>query len=269
MTLSGATVLLTGSALGIGQATAAHVARLGADVIGIDLDTDRQRETQALVEVSGKRYTALAADVTDGPALRAAVATASAVGFDIVVTSAGVAPAGPFVGDGPGETMDVWRAAIEVNLLGTMATVHAALPHLLEKKRGHIVTLASVAGHVGVPGIAAYAASKHGVVGFCEALAGEVRKKGVGVSWICPTLVQTRMTDGVEPSAMIPMLKPEAIAEAVAQAVEQNHTEVFVPRRMRSLVSVFPALAPKVARRLLSRDPVTKGWQSLRRGLPG
>ena len=269
MNVSGATVLITGPALGIGRATAVHVARLGADVIGVDLDVERQSETARAVEAAGRRYTALAADVADGDALHDALAEAAGIGFDVVVTSAGVAPVGRFVDpDGPGATMAAWRRTIEVNLVGTMATVHAALPHLLAKGRGHIVTIASVAGHVGIPGIAAYSASKHGVVGFSEALDAELAGSGVGVSWICPTLIRTRMTDGIQPTAMAPKLEPEDVAEAITEAVERERGEVFVPGRMRATVSVLPALLPAAARWLLARDPVVKGWLTLRRGLP-
>ncbi|MEM6287111.1 MAG: SDR family NAD(P)-dependent oxidoreductase [Bacteroidota bacterium] len=269
MTFPGATVLLTGPALGIGQATAARAARLGADVIGIDLDAERQAETVALVEAAGRRYTALAADVTEAAALQDAVTEAAGLGFDVVVTSAGVAPVGRFVdADGPGATMAAWRRTIEVNLLGTMATAHAALPHLIAKGAGHVVTLASVAGHVGVTGIAAYSASKHGVVGFSEALSAELDGSGVGVSWICPTLIRTRMTEGIAATPLAPKLEPEDVARAITEAVERGRREVFVPRRMRVPASLVPALFPRLARRMLARDATSKGWLAIRRGLP-
>lgn len=269
MTFSGATVLITGPALGIGQATAERTARLGADVVGIDLDAERQAETKARVEAAGQRYTALAADVADGDALRAAVTEAALVGFDVVVTSAGVAPVGRFLdADGPGATMGAWRRTIEVNLVGTMATVHAALPHLVEKGRGHVVTLASVAGHVGVTGIAAYSASKHGVVGFSKALDAELAGTGVGVSWICPTLIRTRMTDGIRATALAPMLEADDVARAVTGAVEHARREVFVPGRMRVAASLIPALFPRLARGMLARDAASKGWLSIRREIP-
>lgn len=269
MTFSGATVLITGSALGIGRATAARVARLGADVVGIDLDVDRQTETAGLVEAEGQRYFALAADVADESALRAAVTEAAGVGFDVVVTSAGVGPVGRFLDpEGPGATMEAWRRTVEVNVIGTMATVHAALPHLMAKERGHVVTLASVAGHVGISGLVAYSATKHAVVGFSEALDAELTGSGVGVSWVCPTLVRTRMTEGIEPSVFAPMLEPDDVARALTEAVERGRREVFVPGRMRAVVSTLPALFPALARRMLAYDPVAKGWLALRRGLP-
>ncbi len=264
MTLAGRTALVTGAARGIGLATAAALARAGADVAGLDLRVADLAEAEAAVTDAGQRFLAVVADVSDPAACRRAVAevTGAFGGLGLLVNNAGVAPSGAF-GGGDFET---WRRTVQINLVGTMAMTHAALPAL--RPDGHIVNVASVSGVLGTAGLAAYAASKHGVVGFSEALRHEVAGANVGVSCVCPAMVRTRMTVGVRRSRLVPLLEPEEVADAVVDAVRRDRAVVFVPRRMRALVHLLPTLLPGFARRLARRDATAQGWLDAAKPIP-
>src|SRR5205085_11447200 len=109
---------------------------------------------------------------------------------DILVNNAGIAESVPFV-----KTNDeFWQRHLAVNLHGTFYCMRAALPAMLERGWGRIINVASVAGKTGAPYIAAYAASKHGVLGLTRSVALEVAMKGVTVNAICPGYVDTPMT---------------------------------------------------------------------------
>ncbi|ACY48349.1 SDR family NAD(P)-dependent oxidoreductase [Rhodothermus marinus] len=265
MTLKDQTVLLTGAARGIGQATAVALAERGAHVIGVDLHADDMAETARRVEALGRRFLALEADVADREAVRRVVDEAVAAGgFSVLVNNAGVLPSGPFAKI----DFSVWARTIDVDLTGLMALTHAALPHLLAQPRAHIVNIASIAGKFGASGLAAYCAAKHGVVGFSEALRFELRHTRVGVSCICPTMVTTRLIEGVRRSPLVPLARPEDVARAVVRAIEHDLPEVFVPRYMRLLVEVLPAVVPPLFRWLVHRDAAADGWLEARRPLP-
>jgi all-trans-retinol dehydrogenase (NAD+) len=148
-----------------------------------------------------------------------------------------------------------------------MVLTHAALPRFIRRNSGHIVNMASIAGKFGTEGVVAYAAAKHGVVGFSSALRAELRDTNIGVSWICPSLVATRLTEGVSYTFLTPMVKAEEVAREVRKAIEKNAGEVFVPRRVRFVVSILPSLLPKVARWILKWSKASQGWLSARKEL--
>ncbi|CAM3268470.1 SDR family NAD(P)-dependent oxidoreductase [Rhodothermus bifroesti] len=265
MMLPGQTVLLTGAARGIGQATALLLAQHGADIIGVDLKDSDMDETAQQVAALGRRFVALEGDIGDLEDIRRLVREAIAAGgFSILVNNAGVLPSGPFA------EIDfaVWARTLAVDLTGLMALTHAALPHLLSKPQAHIVNLASIAGKFGVSGLVAYCAAKHGVVGFSQALRFELRHTHVGVSCICPTMVQTRLIEGVRRSPLVPLAQPKEVAQAIVRAIQHNLPEVFVPGRMRLLAGVLPAAFPPLFRWLVHHDAAADGWLEARRPLP-
>jgi NAD(P)-dependent dehydrogenase (short-subunit alcohol dehydrogenase family) len=121
-----------------------------------------------------------------------AEARAALGGVEILVNGAGVAPSALVHRTSDAE----WRAAIETNLSGTFYCLREALPEMLERGWGRVVNLASIAGKTGYPYIAAYAASKHGVLGLTKCAALEAAASGVTVNAVCPGYVDTPMTDG-------------------------------------------------------------------------
>jgi NAD(P)-dependent dehydrogenase (short-subunit alcohol dehydrogenase family) len=110
---------------------------------------------------------------------------------DVLVNAAGIAPTAPLV-----KTDDAtWRAAIDTNLGGVFYAMREALPEMTARGFGRIVNVASVAGKTGMPYVAAYVASKHGVLGLTKVAALEAATKGVTVNAVCPGYVDTAMTD--------------------------------------------------------------------------
>lgn len=266
MKLTGKTVLITGAARGIGQATALELAHAGANIIGIDLGLQEMQETAGKIEESGQKFTGFACDITDEPEVLKVVRQAAAHenSFDILVNNAGVLPSGPFLERDFGD----WRRTIEVNLLALMHLTYRVLPILLQRGSGHIVNIASIAGKFGTEGVVAYAASKHGVVGFSSGLRSELVGTKVGVSCICPSPARTRMAEGVSHTFLTPVVEPQAVARAVRRAIETNAIEVFVPRHVRLSTSLLPAISPRLAHWILRISKASHGWTVARKSLP-
>jgi NAD(P)-dependent dehydrogenase (short-subunit alcohol dehydrogenase family) len=160
-------VLVTGGTRGIGAAIAERFAAAGDDVVAV-----------------GRAE----CDVTDEAAVAALFERVGPV--DVVVNNAGVASSAPL----QRTTLDDWRMQLDVNATGAFLCTRAALPGMLERDRGRIVTVASIAGVVGGKYTAAYAASKHAAVGLTRAAAAEVAGTGVTANAVCPAFVRTDMT---------------------------------------------------------------------------
>ncbi|GII58563.1 oxidoreductase [Planotetraspora thailandica] len=224
-TLDGRVVLVTGASSGIGEATALALSAEGARVA---VGARRADRLESLARKAPGEVLALDLDVTDQESVRAAVAaTVERFGaLDILVNSAGVMLAGPIAGADTAE----WTRMIETNLLGSMYTVHAALPHLLERK-GTVLQISSTSGRTASAGNGVYAATKFGVTAFSEALRQEVTAQGVRVVVIEPGFVATELADHITDPTMqaaaknigtsMRTLQPEDIADAVVYAVTQ------------------------------------------------
>ena len=189
MTLRERRALVTGAGRGIGRAVALRLAALGPDLV---LAARTRSEVEAVAEEArarGARADAVVADVARPESVLALFREAGVV--DVLVNAAGVAPSAPLV-----KTSDeVWRSALETNLSGTFFCLRAALPGMMERGWGRVVNLASIAGKTGYPYIAAYAASKHGVLGLTKVAALESAERGVTVNAVCPGYVDSPMTD--------------------------------------------------------------------------
>jgi NAD(P)-dependent dehydrogenase (short-subunit alcohol dehydrogenase family) len=189
MTVSGRRALVTGAGRGIGRAVALRLAGPG---VHLALAARTRSEVEAVAEEArgrGATASAFVADVARPESVLALFREAGPV--DILVNGAGVAPSAPLV-----KTSDeVWRSAVETNLSGTFFCLRAALPGMMERGWGRVVNLASIAGKTGYPYIAAYAASKHGVLGLTKVAALEAAERGVTVNAVCPGYVDSPMTD--------------------------------------------------------------------------
>jgi NAD(P)-dependent dehydrogenase (short-subunit alcohol dehydrogenase family) len=175
------TWLITGSSRGLGRALAEAVLAEGHQLVAT---ARKPEQLAALVERYGHRVRAVALDVTDEAAARAAVKVAiDAFGrLDVVVNNAGYGDLAPI----EDTSLDDFRAQIETNLFGVINVTKAALPVLRQQAAGHIIQLASVGGRVGPIGRGAYAAAKFGVEGFSEVLAKEVGPLGLKVTIVEP-----------------------------------------------------------------------------------
>jgi 3-oxoacyl-[acyl-carrier protein] reductase len=190
---AGQVVLVTGAGRGLGREIALAFARAGADVAAAARTKAELDSTIGEVAALGRRALPILADVTLEDQVRAMVEQAQRHfdHVDILINNAGMAVYGPFVEQSAAD----WRAMIETNLLGTILCTHAILPSMLERGEGLIVNIASVAGIHGLPNEAVYCASKHGVRGFTDALAVELKEKGIRVCGIYPGGMDTPFWD--------------------------------------------------------------------------
>jgi 3-hydroxybutyrate dehydrogenase len=193
MRLAGRRALVTGGGRGIGRAVALRLAKAG---VAVAVASRTRGEVDAVaeeVQALGGTSLPLVADVArpeDVEGMFRAARTALG-GVDILVSAAGVATSAPLV-----RTSDeVWRSTLETNLSGAFYCLREALPEMVEAGWGRVVSIASIAGKTGHPYIAAYSASKHGVLGLTKCAALEVAEKGVTINAVCPGYVDTAMTD--------------------------------------------------------------------------
>jgi NAD(P)-dependent dehydrogenase (short-subunit alcohol dehydrogenase family) len=186
--------VVTGAGRGIGRSIALALAAAGADVAA---SARGQAEIEQVAEEAralGRRALSIACDVTD-PAQVARLADAAIEGLgavDILVNNAGAAASHKFLG----HPDDLWHRMLAVNLTSVYYVTRAFAPHMVERRAGRIITIASIAGKVGGRYIAAYTAAKHGVLGLTRALAAELVPYNITVNAICPGYVDTPMTDG-------------------------------------------------------------------------
>ena len=224
--LRDAACLVTGGSGGIGGATCVALGRAGARTVASG------RDREALREVSARTGGAwVAADLTlPGEAERLAEEARAALGpIDVLVNNAGAGWAGPFVDLEP-EDID---GLVALNLTAHLRLTRAILPGMLERGRGHVVFVASIAGHLGVRDEAVYSATKAALIRFADSLRDEVAPAGVGVSVVSPGAVATGFfaRRGRPYGRSFPRaISAERVARAVVRAVERNRPDVIVPR---------------------------------------
>ena len=192
--LSGQVGVITGAARGLGRAFAIALAQAGMAVALVDRRENELNETLQLLENSGGKGTAIAADISDAGQVQTwTKAVEQKFGpLDLLVNNAAVA--GP---SGPTWETDAaaWWQCQEVNLRGPFLGCHAVLPGMIARKKGRIINVASAAGTVSVPYLSAYVTSKAALIRFTETLAFEVRPHGISVFAMHPGAVQTPMNE--------------------------------------------------------------------------
>ena len=190
--LVGRRIVVTGGGAGIGLSTARKLMREGAAVALLDLDGSAAQGAAKELQKKGGNAFGVAADVTDAASMDRAVAAASkALGpIDGLFNNAGIAGFGSVHESTPESWQRIWA----VNVTGTFLASRAVLPQMIEQRRGAIVNVGSVAGLVGIPGMAAYCAAKGAVVNLSRQMAAEYAKHGVRVNCVCPgTIAETAM----------------------------------------------------------------------------
>jgi NAD(P)-dependent dehydrogenase (short-subunit alcohol dehydrogenase family) len=210
--------VVTGSGRGIGRGIAMELGRLGAQVV---LAARSRNELEETARMIGKSASVVPTDVRRKDDLqRLFEQTTTALGpVDVLVNAAGLGIFGPVIDF----TDEAFEILIETNLRGIFFASRLVLPSMIERKQGHIINIASIAGKVGSANRAVYCASKFGVVGFTESLAEEVRQHGVRVSVICPGSTDTRFSPSeTSGKSRERMLRPEDIAHAVRMIVTQE-----------------------------------------------
>jgi NAD(P)-dependent dehydrogenase (short-subunit alcohol dehydrogenase family) len=208
--LAGRHAIVTGAGRGIGAAVALELARLGANVTLLGRDRGRlDEQAEAVARTHGVETAAVRCDVTDGPAVAEAFRVARetfGVAY-VLVNNAGEA-AGAKLVDTP---RALWDRMLAVNLTGPFLCMQQVLPAMIEARAGRIVNVASMSGLKAYQSIAAYVASKHGVVGLTKAAALETAKHGVTVNAVCPGYTDTDMARAAV-AALVKGGRPEAEA---------------------------------------------------------
>jgi NAD(P)-dependent dehydrogenase (short-subunit alcohol dehydrogenase family) len=216
--LRGRHAVVTGAGRGIGTAVAARLAAEGARVT---LLSRTQQQLDEVATALGESAQAIRADITDAPALLLAFEQAahSFGPVDILINNAGQARSA-LVHRAPDE---LWHSMLAVNLTGTYTCIRAVLAKMIERKFGRIVNVASTAGVRGYPYVAAYCASKHGVVGLTRALALEVAHLNITVNAVCPGYTETGMVqDTIANIRQVTGRSAEAARDALTRSNPQG-----------------------------------------------
>jgi all-trans-retinol dehydrogenase (NAD+) len=242
--LADSTVLITGAASGIGRRMALLAADAGARVIGWDLDgpalADLARDRPGRIEP-------FVVDVTDAAAVRrVAGEVVEQVGpVDVLILNAGVVSGG--------RLLELSEAAIrrvlDVNVAALFWCTKAFLPGMIERGRGHIVTIASIAALAPLPGLTDYNASKHAAYGFAETLRTELAEDAPGVrtTVVLPQVIDTGMFAGVTTPRVFPPLDPDRAAAAILGAVERNRQRLLLNRAALLTAYAIRPLPPRLA----------------------
>ncbi len=219
MRLMDRTALVTGGGTGIGLAIVGALTAEGARVAIASRDDARSRTAAADLDRSGERVMSLRMDVTDRTAVERGVESVVKRwgSIDILVNNAGVS--GITTLSDPDDA--VWHQILATNLTGMYVVTKVAARRIKDHAHGRIINLSSVLGRFGVPGYAAYCASKHGVIGLTRALALELAPRGITVNALCPGWVETAMAqDGIANGAR---------AMGVSEAEFRRQAEAAVP----------------------------------------
>lgn len=229
---AGKNVLITGCASGIGRLMALKVAARGGHVIMWDINLSGLETVREQLERWGYRASVYGCDMSDRSAIQT---TAERVidehgGVDVLINNAGVVSGKPLL-----ELSDeMIQRTIDINTLSLFWTTRAFLPGMIERKNGHLVTIASAGGLIGVPRLSDYSASKFAAVGFDESLRVELKRLGhteIHTTVVCPYYINTGMFDGVRTRFpwLLPILEAEDAANQIINAIEKNKHRLIMP----------------------------------------
>ena len=253
-------VWITGASSGIGEALAVAFHRAGAKLI---LSARREEELKRVQALCGGETNTriLPMDVTRAEELASKVSEALAMfgGIDILVLNAGVSQRS-LVKD---TSMTVYRSLMETNYFGPVGLTTAALPSMLANRSGHIVVISSLAGKLSTPLRSGYAASKHSLHGFYDALRAETTRDGIEVTVVCPGFIRTDISihalrgDGSEHAKMDPGqargMAADVCAAKILNAVRRHKKEVYIGNADKYSVYLkrfFPGLYARLIARL-------------------
>ena len=265
--LSGKTVLVTGAGSGIGRETALLAARRGADLVICDVNADGLAETEARARAGGRDVLARTIDVSDREQMRelAEEVNGSAGAVDLLVNNAGVG-----LGAGLLETeLEDWDWIVSINVMGVVHGCHFFLPAMVRRGRGgHVVNVASMAGFFATPSLVAYTATKFAVLGLSESLRAELAPHGIGVTAICPGVINTPITENsllrgvaAEPGRREQVVNayrrrnygPDRVAKNILRAVQRDRMVAPISPEAwfaYGLTRLSPRLANWTARRI-------------------
>ena len=248
----GKVVAITGSARGIGLATATALKAAGAKVALGDIDAEA-------VEHAGRQLgvPAFTVDVTDRESFTAFLDRVEEElgALDVLVNNAGIMPIGPILEESDADA----RRCIDINVHGVMLGTKLALTRMMPRGRGHIINIASLAGVLPTPGLALYNASKAAVVIFTEATRLEVQDRGIQVGAVLPTFTNTELVAGTRSPKGQRNCEPEDIAAAVLGLIVKPRPQAVVPRKFAvniRLLGLIPDRVKQAANRRYGLDKI-------------
>ncbi len=260
--LEGRTAIVTGASRGIGPQIARVLGHEGMNVVLVARSAAGLEQVAAELGSAGQHAIAVPADLSDHSTLdRIVEATEEQFGaVDLLVNNAGITATRRFETSSDEETAQI----IDVNLTAGILLTKRVLPAMLERGRGHVVMIASLAGKVGSPYESVYAASKAGQIAFVQSLREELHGSGVGASVVCPGFVvesgmwaDAGISQGIRQPRLAGATTPGAVASAVVRAVQRDSAEVYVNRPPMRPMLVLGELSPRF-----------RSWVLRRIGLP-
>jgi NAD(P)-dependent dehydrogenase (short-subunit alcohol dehydrogenase family) len=234
--LHGKTALVTGAASGIGRATALAFAGRGADLVLCDIDEAGLASCAGAIRKLGREVQAERVDVSSAEQMAAFAAAVHArrEAFDLLMNNAGVAIGGPFLDT----SLADWDWIVGINLRGVVLGCHHFVPNMVRRGGGwHVINVSCAAGYYASSALAAYNATKFAVLGLSEALWEELRPHGIGVTAVCPGLIDTPITRSARlvgamnhPTVRDEMVRgyqrrgygPERVATNILKAVQRD-----------------------------------------------
>lgn len=239
--MQGKTVLVTGAASGIGLETALAFARRGADLVICDLDEAGLATAGERIEGLGRSAFTRRVDVSSADEMRAFADEVHQriEAVDILMNNAGVAIGGPFLST----SLEDWNWILGINTLGVVHGCHFFIPKMVERaKGGHVINVSSAAGFSASSALAAYNATKFSVLGLSEALWEELQPHSVGVTAICPGIIDTPITRNAR--LVGEMDKPEKREEMVSGYQRRGYTPERVAKNILKAVEKNRLVAP-------------------------
>ncbi len=261
--LAGQVALITGGAKGIGRGIAIALAQAGADVVVSNRGHSDQadgstaidsmvaaKEVVEAIQALGQRAIAIEADVTCAQDIEQMVSqTLAQFGrLDILVCSAGVVSRLPI----EALTEAEWNRTFDINVKGVFLACQAVIPTMRQQKKGCIITISSIAGKGGAPGLTHYCASKFAVVGFTNALAKELAADTIRVNAICPGIVQTQMWEYLAEEAR----EGQETKEDAWQRIVETQIPLMRPQTPEDMgqLAVYIAAAPNLTGQAINLD---------------
>lgn len=261
--LNGALVLVTGASGGFGRQMTRQFLDAGSDLIVSDVSDGALSALRAEFSGAAKRIRgAIAADLSSRTGCQHLYDEVEAIGLrpDVLVNNAGVAVAGR-THRIPDER---WEALMQINLLAPMRLCSLFMPMMVARRSGHIVNIASLAGWIGSPGIAAYCASKFGLHGYSESIAGDLEEFNIKVSAVYPYFSRTPILDsdqfGYEERRVVPeeeLTDPADVVRQVINGIRHDRLHIFpdkMARRIHYLKRFCPWLIPMLNSRMQEKS---------------